>query len=137
MDHRCVDNSGIIESNTPLFDRLRVWLADYFAGKKPTDSIPIKPSGTEFQNEVWDQLQQIKYGETKTYGEIAKNIAKKRGIDRMSAQAVGQASNRNPIALLIPCHRMVGADGIGGYGHGNSGIESKRTLLKLEGHSNL
>ena len=114
--------------------QVRQWLDDYFAGKKPRVIPRLNPHGTDFQKRVWQALFTIDYGQTKTYGEIAKMI------NCRSAQAVGQALTRNPIAIIIPCHRVISAHGkIGGYGFG---VELKRQLLRFEsgwfaGDSNL
>ena len=115
---------------TPLQKTIN-WLDDYFSGKKPSlDSLPLHLQGTAFQKEVWSYLPQIPYGQTVTYGEIAANIAKKRKIKRMSAQAVGQAVGANPIPIIIPCHRVVGANGTpGGYA---CGLDRKLWLLRFE-----
>ena len=92
--------------------------------------MPIHFTGTDFQNEVWEILCTIPYGQTMTYGEIAKQIAAKRGVPRMSAQAVGGAVGHNEISIIVPCHRVVGANGsLTGYA---GGIEKKVKLLKLE-----
>ena len=91
---------------------------------------PLHPSGTPFQMEVWDILRQIPYGTAMTYGEIAKKIARRRGIPHMSAQAAGGAVGRNPVSILIPCHRVVGSNGsLTGYA---GGMERKIKLLALE-----
>ena len=117
-------------SDLPIFTKAMRWLDAYFAGKNPGEIPPIKLDGTPFQLEVWRILQTIPYGERTTYGEIAKNIAKKRGIAKMSARAVGGAVGRNPISIFVPCHRVVGSNGkLTGYA---SGIEKKIKLLKLE-----
>jgi len=107
------------------------WLDDYFAGKHPDPTqIPLKTSGTPFQEEVWSLLRQIPYGQTVTYGLLAESIARKRGIAKMSAQAIGQAVSANPIAIMIPCHRVLAAGNrIGGYAYGT---DIKRLLLELE-----
>ncbi|HIR45503.1 MAG TPA: MGMT family protein, partial [Candidatus Ventrisoma faecale] len=92
---------------------------------------PMHMLGTAFQKEVWEILRTIPYGETTTYGGIAAKIAKKRGLPRMSAQAVGNAVGRNELSILIPCHRVVGTNGsLTGYA---GGIDKKTALLKLEG----
>ena len=117
-------------SDLPIFTKAMRWLDAYFAGKNPGEIPPIQLDGTPFQLEVWRILQTIPYGERTTYGEIAKNIAKKRGIAKMSARAVGGAVGRNPISIFVPCHRVVGSNGkLTGYA---SGIEKKIKLLKLE-----
>ena len=100
------------------------WLDDYFAGKRPCNVPRLNPQGTDFQERVWQALLTIPYGKTINYGEIAKMV------DCRSAQAVGQAVGANPIALIIPCHRVIAAHGkIGGYEYG---IEIKKRLLELE-----
>ncbi len=107
------------------------WLDDYFARKDPGFLPPLHLVGTPFQNEVWEELLKIPYGETKSYGEIAAVIAARRGIPSMAAQAVGGAVGRNKIAVIVPCHRVIGADGnLTGYA---GGIERKIVLLALEG----
>lgn len=107
------------------------WLDDYFARKDPGFLPPLHLTGTPFQNEVWEELLKIPYGQTKSYGEIAAVIAKRRGIPQMSAQAVGGATGSNKIAVIVPCHRVVGADGnLTGY---SGGLERKIVLLALEG----
>ena len=108
----------------PIFAEVRQWLDDYFAGKRPCNVPRLNPPGTDFQRRVWQRLFTIFYGQTKTYGEIAKMVGCK------SARAVGQAIGRNPIALIIPCHRVVGANGtLGGYAYG---VDRKKQLLELE-----
>ncbi len=119
------------EKLLPVFDETRSWLNEYFDGKNPRFTPKIDVSFlTSFQKQVSDIMREIPYGETTTYGEIAKNVAKTRGIERMSAQAVGGAVGANPICIIIPCHRVLGANGfITGY---SGGLENKRSLLKLE-----
>lgn len=108
----------------PIFAEVRQWLDDYFAGKRPCNVPRLNPPGTDFQRRVWQRLFTIFYGQTKTYGEIAKMVGCK------SARAVGQAIGHNPIALIIPCHRVVGANGtLGGYAYG---VDRKKQLLELE-----
>lgn len=107
------------------------WLDNYFKGEKlDLLNLPLLIKGTEFQKEVWKIVSEIPYGELISYGDIAKRIAKERGIKRMSSQAVGSAVGCNPIAIIIPCHRVVGTGNLGGYA---SGISIKKELLKLEG----
>lgn len=114
----------------PVFQQAEEWLNIYFCGKEPDFMPQLAPKGTEFRQEVWKILQEIPYGTTITYGEIAAEIAKKHGKKRMSAQAVGGAVGHNPISILIPCHRVVGSDGsLTGYA---GGIDKKIELLKLE-----
>ena len=118
------------QRDCPAFAKARKWLDDYFAGKEPAFTPPIHMVGTDFQNEVWEILLEIPYGKTTTYGQIAQRIAEKRGLPRMSAQAVGQAVGKNPVSILVPCHRVVGAGGkLTGYA---SGLEKKVWLLEHE-----
>ena len=111
----------------PIFAEVRQWLDEYFAGKRPCNIPRLNPPGTDFQRRVWQKLFTIFYGQTKTYGEIARMVGCR------SARAIGQAIGRNPIALIIPCHRVVGANGsLGGYAYG---LNRKKKLLELEKHS--
>ena len=115
---------------TPVFSETRKWLDKYFSGKDPGFTPPLYLSSSLFRMEVWEILKLIPYGKVMTYGEIAAQIAKNRGISAMSAQAVGGAVGRNPISLIIPCHRVVGNNGsLTGYA---GGIDKKLKLLKLE-----
>ncbi len=108
------------------------WLDAYFQGDVPDIPVRLHPIGTEFQMSVWDEIRRIPYGGTTTYGAIARTMAEKRGISRMSAQAVGNAVGRNPIAIIIPCHRVIGSDGsMTGYA---GGIDRKIGLLSIEGN---
>lgn len=119
-----LDNGETNEESVPIIAEVLKWLDDYFAGKQPRNIPRLNPHGTDFQKKVWTALFTIDYGQTKTYSEIAKII------DCRSAQAVGQAISRNPIALIIPCHRVICADGsVGGYAYG---IERKKQLLQME-----
>ena len=105
----------------------------YFMGRCPEKKLPLHLQGTEFQKAVWAILLNIPYGQTETYGKIAEEIARSRGREHMSAQAVGGAVGHNPVSIIVPCHRVVGADGnLTGY---TGGIERKIALLQLEGHS--
>lgn len=123
-------NETLQEKDLPVFADTRRWLDEYFAGKKPDIELPIHLVGTEFQLRVWKILCGIPYGKTMTYGEIAKILAKQLGFERMSAQAVGGAVGRNNIAIIVPCHRVVGANGnLTGYA---AGLDKKIALLKLE-----
>ena len=118
----------IEKPDCPVFLSLRIWLDDYFAGKKPRKQIPLLPGGTDFQKAVWKLLLEIPYGKTTTYGIISARLISD-GV-KASAQAVGGAVGHNPISLIIPCHRVLGADGsLTGYA---GGIEKKRALLELE-----
>lgn len=118
------------EKDLPVFEMAKKWLDIYFSGIEPDFKLPLKFTGSEFQNEVWEILYTIPYGKTMTYGEIAKELAKRRGINRMSAQAVGGAVGKNEISIIVPCHRVVGSNGsLTGYA---GGIDKKIELLKLE-----
>lgn len=119
------------EKELPVFQLAKKWLDMYFSGKKPDVKVPLHFTGSDFQNEVWEILYSIPYGKTMTYGEIAQIMAKRRGLQRMSAQAVGGAVARNEISLIVPCHRVVGSNGsLTGYA---GGISRKAALLKMEG----
>ncbi len=118
------------EQEVPVLLQTKRWLDCYFLGEIPAFTPPLHLLGTDFQLEVWACLRAIPYGETRTYGEIARLLAEKRGIPRMSAQAVGGAVGRNPISIIVPCHRVIGANGgLTGYA---GGLERKTALLKLE-----
>ena len=118
------------EKNLPVFEEAGRWLDLYFAGQEPPFTPPLFLRGTVFQRAVWERLLCIPYGETTSYGSIAASLAKEQGRESMSAQAVGSAVGHNPISLIIPCHRVLGADGsLTGYA---GGIEKKKCLLKLE-----
>lgn len=123
----------MIENKTiPVFDATKKWLDRYFTGDKPTVSeLPPAPAGSEFRQGVWSILCEIPYGAVITYGDIAKKMAAKMGRENMSNQAVGGAVGHNPISIIIPCHRVVGANGsLTGYA---GGIATKVKLLELEG----
>ena len=114
----------------PVFDDTCRWLDVYFSGRVPDFTPPLSPPGTPFRQAVWEILLTIPYGQTMTYGEIAGLLARRRDLPRMSAQAIGGAVGHNPIAILIPCHRVVGADGsLTGYA---AGLDRKHFLLQLE-----
>ena len=114
----------------PLFSDAKHWLDIYFSGREPDFLPPLRYDSTPFRKAVCDIMLTIPYGKTVTYGEIAAEIAKQKGLARMSAQAVGGAVGHNPISLMIPCHRVVGTSGsLTGYG---GGIERKVKLLRLE-----
>ena len=118
------------KKDLPLFGEVMRWLDLYFAGKEPDFSPTLNPTGTAFQMSVWAILRTIPYGETTNYGAIAKRLEKKTG-KRMSAQAVGGAVGRNPISIIVPCHRVIGANGsLTGYA---GGLDKKEYLLELEG----
>jgi len=116
---------GTSEPATPLLARAAEQLGEYFAGERRAFDLPLAPSGTEFQLACWRALAEIPYGETRSYGEQARHIGRP---DR--ARAVGAANGANPIAIILPCHRVIGADGsLTGFG---GGLETKRRLLDLE-----
>ena len=121
-----------INNNSPIIKQVKLWLEEYFNGKKPNlENLPIKLIGSEFKMLVWSVLKTIPYGKTITYGEIAKTLARKTNKEKISARAVGNAVGHNPISIIIPCHRVIGANGkITGYA---GGIDKKIALLKLEG----
>ena len=123
---RFVDEYVVHSDELPIFDTTRRWLDSYFSGKIPDFTPPLAPFGTLFHRRVWIELLSIPYGKTTTYGDIAKRIGCK------SAQAVGNAVHNNPIAIIIPCHRVIGANGqLRGYAYG---IDRKRQLLQIEKH---
>lgn len=127
---RCLDKDNK-PKETSVIKELKHWLDIYFQGKEPDFEPPIHMIGTPFQIEVWNLLCEIPYGTTTTYNEIAKKIAKNRGLERMSAQAVGTAVGKNSIKLIVPCHRVMGTNNsLAGYA---GGIDKKITFLKLEG----
>ena len=116
------------EPDYPVFVSLKNWLSGYFDRKNPKMDVLLSPRGTPFQEAVWKLLLEIPYGATSTYGAIAAELSA--GGKRASAQAVGGAVGHNPISLVIPCHRVLGADGsLTGYA---GGLEKKRALLELE-----
>lgn len=115
-----------LNPNLPVFDLTRQWLDIYFSGKEPTFTPPLQLQGSPFRKQVWQLLLEIPYGRTMTYGELARKLQCK------SAQAVGGAVGHNPISIIIPCHRVIGADGsLTGYA---GGVERKASLLKLESY---
>ncbi len=124
LDHDCLKKENWI------IKQAKEWLDLYFCGQEPNIQIPLHFTGTDFQNEVWEILYTIPYGKTMTYGDIANQIAKKKGILRMSSQAVGSAIGKNKISIIVPCHRVVGSSGnLTGYA---GGLDRKIALLKLE-----
>lgn len=119
------------EKSLPLFEQTAHWLDTYFSGKAPAFTPPLCMETTPFRKRVWEILLTIPFGQTMTYGEIAAKIAAEKGLPTMSSQAVGGAVGHNAISLIIPCHRVVGANGsLTGYA---GGIERKEALLRLEG----
>jgi methylated-DNA-[protein]-cysteine S-methyltransferase len=122
-------SSWIDSPGRGVFRFLRQWLQGYFKGEKTPADLAIAPRGTAFQGAVWAALREIPYGSTVPYGEIARRLASRRGRSA-AARAVGGAVGRNPLSLIIPCHRVVGSDGsLTGYA---GGIVRKRALLRLE-----
>lgn len=120
----------IAEGTTPALEQAKEWLDIYFGGNEPNFTPPLHPIGTDFRREVWDILLKIPYGKTVTYGDIARELAGKKGTAKMSAQAVGGAVGHNEISIIIPCHRVVGTNGsLTGYA---GGIDKKVGLLTLE-----
>lgn len=114
----------------PVFKQTINWLDIYFSGRSPEFTPPLNMKTTEFRKTVWEIMLTIPFGKTMTYGEIATCLAKQKGIDKMSAQAVGGAVGHNSISIIIPCHRVVGTNGsLTGY---SGGIQKKVQLLKLE-----
>ena len=119
------------EKEVPVFSEVKRWLNIYFSGQEPDFMPPLHMIGSPFQMEVWALLRKIPYGQTTTYGEFARQIAKQRGLPRMSAQAVGGAVGHNELSILVPCHRVVGTSGsLTGYA---GGVDKKHFLLTLEG----
>ncbi|WP_113716127.1 methylated-DNA--[protein]-cysteine S-methyltransferase [Arthrobacter dokdonensis] len=112
-------------SDSPILAAAVEQLGEYFAGVRTEFAVPLAPAGNPFQHRVWDALRRIPYGEVRTYGDVAAMLD-----DRSLAQAVGSANGRNPISIIVPCHRVVGADGsLVGYA---GGLERKQFLLELE-----
>lgn len=119
------------KAELPVFDEARTWLDAYFKGKEPGFLPSLEPQGSAFRQMVWKILCEIPYGRSTTYGEIARKVAELLGRPTMSAQAVGGAVGHNPISIMIPCHRVMGADGsLTGYA---AGMDVKKMLLELEG----
>ncbi len=115
-------------NETELLKRAGAQLQEYFAGKRKSFDLPLAPEGTPFQQKVWKALLEIPYGETRSYGDIARNIGQEK-----ASRAVGMANNKNPIAIIIPCHRVVGSNGkLVGYA---GGLDIKEQLLNLEKQS--
>lgn len=120
--------AGVAQDVSPLLDAAEAQLREYFAGMRRVFDLPIAPHGTAFQQRVWAALRTIPYGETRTYGELAAAIG-----NPSACRAVGMANHRNSLPIVIPCHRVIGANGtLTGYA---GGVETKRKLLALEGIS--
>jgi methylated-DNA-[protein]-cysteine S-methyltransferase len=121
----------VCEKNLPVFEHVQEWLAVYFSGREPGFMPPLAPKGSPFQKKVWDDLCKIPYGQTTSYGELAKQSELENSGKRTSPRAVGGAVGHNPISILIPCHRVIGKNGnLTGYA---GGIANKIKLLELEG----
>ena len=115
----------------PVIKQTRDWLARYFRGQDPGPCPPLAPQGTPYQMAIWELIREIPYGQTASYKDLAVRYAEENGLDRPAPHPVGQAVGRNPIPLIVPCHRVIGADGnLTGYG---GGIDLKIRLLQLEG----
>lgn len=131
-DGSAMEGKYAVHRETPVLTAAKQWLDDYFSGRRPLpDIIDLKPEGSPFRQMVWQILCRIPYGQVRTYGDIAAETAARCGRDFMSPQAVGGAVGHNPISIIIPCHRVVGAKGnLTGYA---GGIEKKAALLQREG----
>ena len=116
-----------VDDVPPVLKETASQLDEYFAGERTEFELPMELDGTAFQREVWTELTRIPYGETISYGELARRVGRPNG-----PRAVGQANGRNPIPIIVPCHRVLASNGIGGYG---GGLKVKRALLTLEGVS--
>jgi len=132
QDPVCLACEKIIEEEVEVLLQTKDWLRCYFAGEKPSaHELPLSATGTDFQRRIWKMLSEIPYGETVTYGELARRVARDLGKPKMSAQAVGGAVGRNPLPIIVPCHRVVGTNGkLVGY---TGGLDLKTWLLKHEG----
>lgn len=119
------ETDGLADSQIDEFSKVFRWLDVYFSGREPSSMLPVRLQGTSFQQKVWQELLTIPYGQTVTYGELARRVGCR------SARAVGGAVGRNPVAIIVPCHRVVGADGsLTGYAYG---LDRKCRLLQMEG----
>ena len=123
-------NTDFITKKTPVFEETKHWLDIYFSGNEPAFTPPLHLVGTDFQEDVWAILLKIPYRHTTIYSGIAKEVAAKRGLKNISAQAVGGAVGRNPISIIVPCHRVIASNGsLTGYA---GGIDKKTYLLEIE-----
>ena len=119
-------DGALPHGSDPALDTAARQLAEYFAGQRETFALPLQPAGTEFQQRVWAALRAIPFGETRSYAEIASDIG-----SPASVRAVGAANGRNPLPIVVPCHRVIGSDGsLTGFA---GGLDRKETLLRLEG----
>lgn len=125
------DTSSIVPKALDVFCDVKAWLDGYFVGKDLPITFPIRfTCGTAFSLTVWELLREIPYGKTVSYKELANKVACKLGVERMSAQAVGNAVGKNPISIIVPCHRVIGSNGkLVGY---RGGLDKKEYLLRLE-----
>lgn len=120
-----IEEESVEKKETELLKEAIKQLNEYFDGKRKEFDLPLAPKGTEFQKKVWNALKEITFGETRSYGEIARRIGNEK-----ASRAVGMANNKNPIMIIIPCHRVIGANGkLVGYA---GGIDIKEKLLNLE-----
>lgn len=119
------ESQGTSQNSTRLLNSARAQILAYFSGDLENFDLPLAPAGTAFQQKVWAAMQKIPYGDTQTYGALARDI-------HSGPRPVGTACGANPIPILIPCHRVVAAHGLGGYS-GEGGLATKQTLLALEG----
>jgi methylated-DNA-[protein]-cysteine S-methyltransferase len=125
MNERIVPEGSVENPDAAPFPTLKSQLQEYFAGERTDFDVPLSPRGTTFQRVVWAHLRDIPYGQTISYGELAKRIRSPK-----ACRAVGLANGKNPISIIVPCHRVIGANGkLTGYG---GGMENKRILLDLE-----
>ncbi len=125
IEIRFGNDENMTNSDNPILVETEKQLKQYFAGERETFDIPLNPIGTDFQLSVWNELKKIPYGETISYQELAEKIG-----DKKKARAVGNANGKNPIPIIIPCHRVIRKNGdLGGFG---GGIKIKRKLLELE-----
>lgn len=133
--NRLPPEDGCRREDHPIFLEAKRWLDSYFRGENPPVTVPLAPEGTPFRQQVWQLLRDIPYGESRSYGDLARQMAAIFGKETMSAQAIGQAVGSNPISIFIPCHRVVGAKGqLTGYA---GGIDKKIWLLRHEGQQGI
>jgi methylated-DNA-[protein]-cysteine S-methyltransferase len=125
LPHQSVKARGNGADAPPVLKDTATQLEEYFARERTAFDVPMEMDGTEFQKEVWRELSRIPYGQTISYGELARRVGRPKG-----PRAVGQANGRNPIPIIVPCHRVLAGNGIGGYG---GGLPMKRALLAVEG----